>query len=454
MARASRMYAALTAPTRPFGMASRQAGRTLSNMAPQLMPMWDKYMDNPENQAAISGIGKSAGEGLAGLMGGGGVSDALKKALPGLMERGAPMLARMAPRIGSAVGSDILAGGGDMLGAPQEEWDPSIRRQNMMMAMQLPPEVNAPGAEAGGFMDADGGWTAKRDDFVGPSDPSDPRVGAGEHEGPGPSVSMWSPKANAPANDGLRLSSALLGEKGNAPGGPSFAPPPQFSGMMGEAAAGGVGQIPIAGPIVAPFAKGLGSAYGKLGDMVNPVGHALNLANKGTAGLGALGGLGAALDEARPMGNTAPSFTPRMGNIPAASAPAPRMAQPQMPMAQRNQPAPPQPDRMLQALMADRSAADAEDAASAEQASRSFNHYLLPEARVYPQRGGGGDIPRRPSLIDDSMKLREPESLSYSPRMGDIPAADVPAPTMRQHDWQFNRGKKRGLSGALQRTWM
>lgn len=446
MARASRMYAALTAPTRPFGMASRQAGRTLSNMAPQLMPMWDKYMDNPENQAAISGIGKSAGEGLAGMLGGGGGMDAIKKALPGLMERGAPMLARMAPRIGSAVGSDILAGGGDMLGAPQEEWDPSIRRQNMMMAMQLPPEVNAPGAEAGGFMDADGGWTAK-----------DGGVDVAEIRDEDATIKNagmdWQPQANPMANDGLRLSSALLGEKGNAPGGPSFAPPPQFSGMMGEAAAGGVGQIPVVGPIVAPFAKGLGSAYGKLGDMVNPVGHAVNLANKGTAGLGALGGLGSALDKDR-AGNAAPSFTPRMGNIPAASAPAPRMNQPQMPMAQRNQPAPPQPDRMLQALMAARSAADAEDAASAEQASRSFNHYLLPEARVYPQRGGGGDIPRRPSLIDDSMKLREPESLSYSPRMGDIPAADAPAPTMRQHDWQLNRGKKRGLSGALQRTWM
>jgi hypothetical protein len=366
------------------------------------------------------------------------------------------MLARMAPRIGSAVGSDILAQGGDMLGAPQEEWDPSIRRQNMMMAMQLPPEMDVPGAgQAGGMMDADGGWTAKGDDFVGPPDPSDPRLGAGEHEGPGSSVSMWSPKANAPANDGLRLSSALLGEKGNAPGGPSFGAPPQFSGMMGDAAAGGVGQIPIVGPIVSPFAQKFGAMYGKVGDAVNPVGHAVNLANKGTAGLGALGGLGKALEEARPMGNTAPSFSPRMGNIPAATAPAPKLAQAlSATVPERRQPEPPKPDRMLQALMADRAAADAEDAAAAEQASRSFNHYLLPEARVYPQRGGG-EAPRRPSLIDDSMKLREPDILSSSsPRMGDIPAADAPPPQLRRQDLQFNRGQKRGLSGALQRTWM
>lgn len=454
MARGTRLYAALTAPTRPFGMASRQAGRTVSSLAPALMPMWDKYMDNPENQKAFGELGKSAGEGMSGMLGDamsalgdkapdsfnssgfagalGSGAKTLQGLLPGLMERAGPMLGRMAPRVGAAVGSDLLAQGGDMLGAPQEEWDPSIRRQNMMMAMQLPPEMNVPeepwaqwdgGASGQPYADPslpDSSPGGISQDFQArPMEALDPRLAGALHEGPGSSSSSYTPGA-PPSADPME---AALGK-----------------GSWGKMASGAVGVIPGVGGVAGPVIEGV---YDKLHAPVASI-DPLARARQGVLNLsGALDNAsslaGSAVKEMQ--GNSAPRFSPGQ----AASAPPPRMSAPpslgSLLDKQRKDVPAPGPDRVAMAAAEDAAKAKREDDAAQSSADQAFNHYLLPEARVYPQRGGSP-----PALRDDSMRLRPPPGVQ--PEM-----AEDNWQQRGPYDWQFNKGKNR-LSGAIKRTWM
>ncbi len=459
MARGTRLYAALTAPTRPFGMASRQAGRTVSSLAPALMPMWDKYMDNPENQKAFGELGKSAGEGLAGMIGGGG-SETLKSLLPGLMERAGPMLGRMAPRVGAAVGSDLLAQGGDMLGAPQEEWDPSIRRQNMMMAMQLPPEMNVPEEP---WAQWDGGASGQPyaapplpDSSPGgisqefqarPMEALDPRLAGAIHEGPGSSSSSYAPGA-PPSADPVE---AVLGK-----------------GSWGKMASGAVGVIPGVGGVAGPVIEGV---YDKLHAPVASV-DPLARARQGVMNLsGALDNAtsmaGSAVKEMQ--GNSAPRFSPGQ----AASAPPPRMSAPpslgSLLDGQRKDVPAPGPDRMAMAAAEDAAKAKREDEAAQSSADQAFNHYFLPEARVYPQREGSPPVPRddSPSVgrrlsdvfsaarrAEEQPRIRAPGNPKGNPDVSTFEDVDNWQQT-GPYEWQFNKGRKRaGLSRALNRTWM
>lgn len=481
MARATRLYAALTAPTRPFGMASRQAGRTVSSLAPALMPMWDKYMDNPENQQAFGELGKSAGEGMSSMLGGamsalgdkapdsfnssgfagalGSGAKTLQGLLPGLMERAGPMLGRMAPRVGAAVGSDLLAQGGDMLGAPQEEWDPSIRRQNMMMAMQLPPEMNVPdhyglqgggeqGFEAPAMQDLSSGDGGISQDFQArPMEALDPRLKAILAGQPDPGGSEPS-DMGIPSADPVE---AALGK-----------------GSWGKMASGAVGVIPGVGGVAGPVIEGV---YDKLHAPVASV-DPLARARQGALNLsGALdnasGMAGAAVKEMQ--GNSAPRFSPSQ----AATAPPPRMSAPpslgSLLDGQRKSVPAPGPDRVAMAAAEDATKAKREDEAAQSSADQAFNHYLLPEARVYPPRDG-----LAPTLRDDSPsvgrklsdvfsaqrraeeqpRIRAPGNPKGNPDVSTFEDVDHWQQT-GPYEWQFNKGRKRAnLSRALNRTWM
>ena len=126
MPRVSPLYYAMTTPTRPLGLASRGASRALSAAAPMAMPVIDEYLQSPQVQQALAGF---LGQGAEKLGLG---SDAQE-----LAAGAAPMLGKLAPRLGAVFGAEALAGGGDLLGAPQEMWDPAVRRESAMMMMPL-----------------------------------------------------------------------------------------------------------------------------------------------------------------------------------------------------------------------------------------------------------------------------------------------------------------------------
>ncbi len=145
MPRVSPLYRALTMPTRPVGMGLRGAGRALSSLAPSVMPMVDKYLDDPEVNKQLQNWGGQLAEALPSQIGGG-----KGGSLTGMLQKGAPMLARMAPRVGAAFGSEGLAGLGSLMGGEDDTLGPETRRQNIMMSMQLPPQGGMGSAQEAG----------------------------------------------------------------------------------------------------------------------------------------------------------------------------------------------------------------------------------------------------------------------------------------------------------------
>lgn len=156
----SPLYAALTAPVRPFGIAARGGSRVVSSAMPILSQLADQAMQDPAIADMISGLGGDIGSGLSsGLstLTGGGQDDFQRNLIKNLPEMGrklAPYAARAAPRVGGAMLSEGLAEMGGLMGAPDDYGGPERRRANMMMSLPMPSQPKPSQPE---------GWVAKED---------------------------------------------------------------------------------------------------------------------------------------------------------------------------------------------------------------------------------------------------------------------------------------------------
>jgi hypothetical protein len=343
-----------------MGQAARAGSRTVSALAPAVMPMIDEYMDDPEVQGILSGFGKQ----LGGALGGEG-SDLAK-----LFEKAGPMMGRIAPRAGAAGLSEALALAGNFGGAPEEMWDPAIRRQNMMMSMRMPsrggksaPNVRTAGAGSDGVL---------------------------EDYDPGQMVSLGSDSAS-----GYEFTQAEADEafgQTNLRGKPSGLQEPGGGGgnsgqQLGSAVGGAVGG-PAAGAALGSVfgaAEGLGKAPGAM-------------ANSAVDGATDFGGLRAALAGSKSAPPQAGNFGMRMGNFQAQSTPdfqareqlrfesKPTVAESGLMPPPRN---PLQPHVQMPAeTMTARRPRDSDG-----DTDNSIEQYDMPTAYVQGKGGGGGMSP-------------------------------------------------------------
>lgn len=163
MAQRSLPYYLATRPTAPVGQAARGTGRVISSLAPTVMPMVDEYLDDPEVAGALSSGAKEFVQALGG-------GDRMQM----LAEKGGPMAARIAARAAPAFAAEGMAGLGELLGAPDDDADPAVRRANMMMGMRLP-------NQRASQVDPGSPWLNPEQDNSPP--PMDPQAGAGGQVG-------------------------------------------------------------------------------------------------------------------------------------------------------------------------------------------------------------------------------------------------------------------------------